>query len=90
MSRKRKYSDEFRLMLVDEYLSGKNGGFKSIAKKYGINHSVVERWVHLYETHGSEGLCSSLGRYKGSVSYPRPTKKHILLPSKKCNGWIML
>jgi transposase-like protein len=33
MSRKRKYSDEFRLMLVDEYLSGKNGGFKTITKK---------------------------------------------------------
>ena len=65
MSRKRKYSDEFRLMLVDEYLSGKNGGFKTITKKYGINHSILKRWVHLYETHGSEGLCSSLGRYSG-------------------------
>ena len=34
MSRKRKYSDEFRLKVVQEYLSGKNGGIYVIANKY--------------------------------------------------------
>jgi transposase len=65
MSRKRKYSDEFRLKVVSDYLSGQSGGFETIADKYRINHSMVERWVHIYELHGAEGLCESSGAYSG-------------------------
>ena len=65
MSRKRKYSNEFRLKVVLEYLSGQTGGFETIAHKYGINHSTVQRWVHKYELHGTEGLFKTSGSYGG-------------------------
>ena len=65
MSRKRKYSDEFRLKVVSEYLSGQSGGFEAIANKYGIHHSIIERWVHIYELHGAEGLTKVLSSYSG-------------------------
>ena len=65
MSRKRKHTDEFRLKVVQEYLSGVNGGFKLLSKKYGIAYSQLKRWVHLYEQHGSAGLTKSSGTYSG-------------------------
>ena len=65
MSRKRKYSDEFRLNVVQEYLSGKHGGFRVIAKEHGIDRGELRRWVHLYELHGAEGLTAVSGPYSG-------------------------
>ena len=65
MSRKRKYSDEFRLKVVLEYLSGQSGGFGTIANRYGIHHSIVKKWVHKYELHGTEGLFKAPGSYSG-------------------------
>ncbi len=65
MSRKRKYSDEFRLKVVSEYLSGQSGGFETIANKYGIHHSMVQRWVRKYELHGTEGIVKASGGYSG-------------------------
>ena len=63
MSRKRKYSNEFRLKIISEYLSSQFGGFKRIGKKYGIHHSIVKGWVHRYELHGAEGLFKTSGSY---------------------------
>ena len=65
MSRKRKYSDEFRLKVVLEYLSGTTGGFDAVANKYGMDRSMLRRWVHAYEKHGSDGLFRVLGTYSG-------------------------
>ena len=65
MSRKRKYSDEFRLNVVQEYLSGKHGGFRALGEKHGMEQSIIRRWVHLYEQHGVEGLTAVSGAYSG-------------------------
>lgn len=65
MSRRRKYSDEFRLNVVLEYLSGENGGFEVLSQKYGMDYSQLRRWVHLYEQHGVDGLCKVSGTYSG-------------------------
>ena len=37
MSGKKKYSNEFKLKLVQEYLKGDKGGFRQIAKEYGVS-----------------------------------------------------
>lgn len=65
MSRKRKYSDEFRLTVVMDYLSGESGGFEALMSKYGVHHKDIERWVRLYQLHGTEGLCKTSGTYSG-------------------------
>ena len=65
MSRTRKYSAEFRLKVVTDYLSGKSGGYKQVAEKYGIHLKAVQRWVGLYQLHGVEGLCKTSGTYSG-------------------------
>lgn len=51
-----KYSQEFKLKLVNEYQNG-NLGYGLLAKKYELpNPNPIKRWVHLYKTYGKEGL----------------------------------
>ncbi len=51
-----KYSEEFKIKLVNEYLYG-NLGYKSLARKYnmGSETSIVE-WVKVYKSQGMDGL----------------------------------
>lgn len=62
---KRIYSDEFRLQVVEDYLSGQNGGSRSLSKKYGIHNVTIDRWVKLYKEHGKEGLINCTRTYDG-------------------------
>lgn len=51
-----KYSYEFKLMIVKEYL-GSTLGYKLLAKKYNIpSQSPIERWVRAYKEFGEVGL----------------------------------
>ena len=51
-----KYSTEFKMKLVKEYLEG-NVSYKYLAKKYSIpDKSNVRRWVNAYESQGYDGL----------------------------------
>lgn len=65
MSGKKKYSDELKLQIVMEYLEGKNGGFKTLAAKYGIGYSQIKRWVKLYRKGGAEYLANAKRTYGG-------------------------
>ncbi|CCQ92981.1 hypothetical protein CULT_1170001 [[Clostridium] ultunense Esp] len=52
-----KYSFEFKLKVVKEYMKGETGGYKSVAKKYDvINHGLIRYWVNDYKKYGEEGL----------------------------------
>ena len=51
-----KYSTEFKMKVVKEYLQG-NMEYISLAKKYNIsNESVVRRWVNAFKIQGYDGL----------------------------------
>ena len=50
-----KYSNEFRLKLVLEYLEG-NDGIREFGRKYGISPSHITNWIRLYKANGREGL----------------------------------
>ena len=50
-----KFSLEFRIKVVTEYLAGKGSTF--LAKKYGVsNDSVILGWIHRFERRGIDGL----------------------------------
>ena len=55
---RRKHSYEFKLQVVKEYEEGK-GGYKYLAKKYGIAYSLVQKWVNQYKEFGTEALFRS-------------------------------
>lgn len=67
MSGKKKYSNEFKLAIVLEYLEGKNGGFDALSAKYGVDRSQLRGWVHLYKNNGIEGLTKVTRTYDGAT-----------------------
>ncbi len=48
------YSKEEKLKIVQEMLRGKTT--KDITNEYGINHSVSNKWLHLFTEFGIDGL----------------------------------
>lgn len=51
-----KYSFEFKLPFVQEYLEGK-GGLAYLAKKYGVSSkNQVHGWINDYREFGEDGL----------------------------------
>ena len=77
MSRKRKYSDELKLEIVQGYLSGKYS-FKNIKDPYRVCKGSVQTWVAAYREHGVESLSNTHGTYSGDfkasvVEYMRNT-----------------
>lgn len=71
----KKYSNEFKLMVVLEYLGGSSGGYRTVAKKYGISSSsLVEKWVAQYRSKGLEGI----GRSRSTREYPLELMLKIL------------
>lgn len=70
-----KYSFEFKLNVVLDYLSGETGGYKTLAKKYNIKSKTqIENWVNRYEQFGEEGL----KRTKTKKSYSGEFKLAVL------------
>ncbi|MCC2718169.1 helix-turn-helix domain containing protein [Finegoldia magna] len=55
-----KYTKEFKIKLVLEYLSGESGGLKSIAKTYKIPKSTLELWINKYKSGGFDNLSKKL------------------------------
>lgn len=54
-----KYSFEFKMKVIKEYLTGQDS-YTGIGKKYGLDHAIVRRWVAYYNEFGEEGLLSDL------------------------------
>lgn len=51
-----KYDFSFKIEVVKSYLNGE-GGFGSLAKKYGIpNKNQIKQWVNAYNILGEDGL----------------------------------
>ena len=65
MSGRKKYSNEFKFQIVQEYLEGKNGGFETLQAKYGVAYSQIRSWVYLYKTGGIEYLTKVRRTYSG-------------------------
>ena len=63
-----KYSEESKLTVVRDYLTG-TLGFTLITRKYGISDkSIVRRWVRAYKVYGRKGL--SIKKKKATYSVP--------------------
>jgi transposase len=57
-----KYSEQFKLAIVNQYSLGK-AGFKQIASEHSLPHSTVRRWVGLHREHGTDGLAKKFSHY---------------------------
>ena len=57
-----KYSVEQKLEIIHMYL-GSNESFKQIGDHYGINKSIIQRWVTRYQKHGSAAFTKAYTKY---------------------------
>ncbi|MBM7646071.1 transposase [Scopulibacillus daqui] len=64
-----KYSDEFKLMIVKEYLGGPLG-YSLLSRKYGIpDGSIIKKWVNAYKAFGKEGLSKKRSKKVYTVQF---------------------
>src|SRR5690625_891525 len=64
-----KYSGEFKLKIVKEYLEGPLG-YRLLAKKYDIpNKSPIQKWVNSYNALGEDGLRNKRSKTVYSVQF---------------------
>ena len=68
-----KYSFEFKLQVVNEYLRG-DAGYWTLSKRYGIDTHVIRRWISNYKQFGEDGL----RRSRGNKSYTFEFKLHVV------------
>ena len=59
-----KYTKEFKIKLVMEYLSGESGGREMVAKKYDIPDGTLKNWIYKYNSGGFENLSKKLKNNK--------------------------
>lgn len=57
-----KYSEQFKLAVVQEYLSGA-GGYQTVARQYGLDFAMLRRWVKWFVSHGMDGLKKKPAQY---------------------------
>lgn len=64
-----KYTTDFKIGIVKEYLSGV-AGVDSLAKKHGLpTGTTLSRWIHAYNTLGEDGLKRSRTNKVYSVDF---------------------
>ncbi|MFD1457499.1 helix-turn-helix domain-containing protein [Scopulibacillus daqui] len=73
-----KYSDEFKLMIVKEYLGGPLG-YSLLSRKYGIpDGSIIKKWVNAYKAFGKEGLSKKRSKKRSKKVYTVQFKLNVL------------
>ncbi len=95
MSKRKIYSTELKLKIIQEYLNG-NIGIKTLADKYYISSKAdIQKWLAQYREHGIDGLCTKNGSYSGDfkvsvVEYmhntgasQRQTAAHFNIPAPR-------
>ena len=90
-----KYTKEFKIKLVLEYLSGETGGRLIIAKKYDIPEGTLKNWLVKYQSGGFDNLTKKQNNEKytsqfklsviqyrliNNISY-RETAEHFDIPN---------
>lgn len=60
-----KYEESFKLLVVRQHRS-ESVGIKTLAKRHGLGHGTVRRWVQSYEQHGKQGLRKKYSHYSAA------------------------
>jgi transposase len=59
-----KYSEQFKLEVVQDYLNAGSAGLRAVAQRHGIpSHFTVRKWVLAYQLHGNAGQSRKWSQY---------------------------
>ena len=104
MGRKSKVSFEVKLEAVLEYKKGYES-HRSLAKKYGVGKTSIERWIMIYDSQGVDGLkethhnrswsseikqCAVLDYLSGNSSMFDICQKYKISTTSLLRQWIMV
>ena len=71
-----KYSEQFKLAVVQDYLSDTSEGYRAIGRRHGLSsHVILQRWVAAYQLHGGAGLRKKSSGY--SAEYKLSVLQHM-------------
>lgn len=59
-----KFSSELRLKAVSFYINN-NVSKGETARIFGVDLSIIQKWIKVYEYHGFEGVLNTNGKYTG-------------------------
>ena len=68
-----KYSYEFKLKVVQEYLNGHESS-RSLERKYGVHHADIQKWINNYKRFGED----SLRRSRQKQTFTTEFKLHVI------------
>jgi transposase len=68
----KKHTEQFKLSVVEQYLTGV-AGYKAVAEHFGVGRALVRRWVAFYRHHGVDGL-----KHKYAMHYTAEFKLSVL------------
>lgn len=74
---KSKYSPEWKLARIQEYLDGK-GSFGSIALLYGITKTTLQEWFYKYQEHGISAFVDKKGNSHYSSEFKLECIKAVI------------
>jgi transposase len=57
-----KYTEQFKLSIVQQYLAGAVG-IRSVARQSGLPRSTLRSWVAWYRVHGEDGIKKKFSHY---------------------------
>jgi transposase len=65
-----KYSEKFKLTVVQDYLSDTSEGYRTVGRRHGLSsHVILERWVAAYQLHGDAGLRKKSSQYSAERKF---------------------
>lgn len=71
-----KYNEQFKLAVVQDYLSDTSEGYRAIGRRHGLSsHVILQRWVAAYQLHGGAGLRKKCSGY--SAEYKLSVLQHM-------------
>ena len=65
---KAKYSNEMKLQIVKEYISGE-GSYQTVAQSHGVGEKSVKRWVGQYRAQGEQSFLPQQGNSRYSLEF---------------------
>ena len=63
-----KYSEQFKLAIVQQYSSG-TAGYRQLANEHTVPDSMVRLWVRLSRAHGTDGLAKKFSHYSAKFKF---------------------
>lgn len=76
------YSADFKKSAALEMLEDQRG-VREMARKYSVNHCMIQRWIKQYLQHGPDGLKDSRALKHEEGNGPVPPKRRPKKPNAK-------